>query len=253
MHNEFPQLTFDFTAKVEHLLKHRSLLQEFADAGCLFVTSALESICEPVLENLHKGHSRDDIDEVLRAFRNSGIALRPTWVPFTPWTSLNDYIEMLDYVYDQELVPNVDPVQYTIRLLIPPGSSLLQHREIKPFLGSLDQASFTYTWTHPDPRMDALQARVSTTVEEMNHAGESTFDIFKQVRELAYKARGDEPTLLEPPGSHYEPPRLSESWFCCAEPTGSQLDFVNKTPAKQIVPLVNLTRLQSPHAEGNAK
>lgn len=253
MHNEFPQLTFDFTAKVEHLLERRPLLQEFADAGCLFVTSAFESISETVLQNLHKGHSREDIDEVLRVFRNSGIALRPTWVPFTPWTGLNDYIEMVDYIYDEELVPNVDPVQYTIRLLIPPGSSLLQHRAIDPFLGSLDQASFTHGWTHPDARMDALQARISATVEQMNQAGESTFSIFKQVRELAYETRGEKPSLLEPPGSQYEPPRLSESWFCCAEPTGSQLDFVNKAQGREILPLVNLTRVQNSQSEGNAK
>lgn len=254
MHNEFPQLTFDFTAKVEHLLKRCSLLHEFAEAGCLFVTSAFESISEVVLQNLRKGHSRGDIDEVLREFRSSGIALRPTWVPFTPWTSLDDYIEMLEYIYAQELVANVDPVQYTVRLLVPPGSSLLQHREIEPFLESLDQASFTYTWKHLDARLETLQARISSSVEQMNQTGESTFSIFKRVRELAYQMRGDEPMPLEAGTSaEHEPPRLSESWFCCAEPTGSQLDFVNKGLGKQIVPLVNLTRIQLSHSEGNAK
>ena len=255
MHKEFPQLTFDFTAKVEHLLKHGSLVEEFAEAGCLFVTSAFESISEVVLQNLHKGHSRHDIDEVLKLFRNSGIALRPTWVPFTPWTSLDDFIEMLDYIYVQELVANVDPVQYTIRLLIPPGSSLLEQPEIETFLGSLDQPSFTYTWAHPDPRMDALQATVSVTVEQMNQAGESTFGIFKRVRELAYQSRGDEPRHIEQQSEH-EPPRLSESWFCCAEPTGSQFEVVNKSSEQQIEQLVSLTRTQPsqiPHAEGFIK
>jgi len=126
MHDEFPDLTFDFTAKVEHLLKRRTLLPEFRDAGCLFVVSAIESLSDIVLANLNKGHSREDIYSVLEIFRTVGITLRPTWVPFTPWTTIDDYIDLLEFISCEDLIQNVDPIQYTLRLLIPPGSALIR-------------------------------------------------------------------------------------------------------------------------------
>ncbi len=46
MHEEFPSLTFDFTAKVEHLLNRGEDLPEFAAAGCLFIITAVESLSD---------------------------------------------------------------------------------------------------------------------------------------------------------------------------------------------------------------
>jgi radical SAM superfamily enzyme YgiQ (UPF0313 family) len=227
MHAEFPNLTFDFTAKVEHLLKRRALLPELAEAGCLFVISAFESLGDVVLANLVKGHSREDIYALLGIFRNVGITLRPTWVPFTPWTTIEDYIDLLECVTAKQLLYNIDPVQYSIRLLVPPGSALLMHVGMRPFLGPLDHASFTYRWTHPDPRMDELQERVSGVVEEMTQSQETTFAIFERVRQLAYAACGEKaPPLLPDLLLQRESPRLTESWFCCAEPTKGQFGLL---------------------------
>jgi hypothetical protein len=215
MHQEFPNLTFDFTAKVEHLLKQHSLLREFAGAGCLFVVSALESLSDVVLANLDKGHTSEDIYSLLEVFRNVGITLRPTWVPFTPWTTIDDYIELLEYVRREHLIQNVDPIQYSIRLLVPPGSMLLQHAEIAAFTGALDQTNFTYRWTHPDPRMDELQENVSRIVERAIESKEKTVGVFERVRQLAYAARGEPPIPFLPDFVPLmEPPRLTESWFC---------------------------------------
>jgi len=216
MHDKFPDLTFDFTAKVEHLLKRRTLLREFRDAGCLFVVSAFESLSDIVLANLNKGHSREDIYSVLEVFREVGITLRPTWVPFTPWTTIDDYIELVDYIEAEQLIDAVDPVQYAIRLLIPPGSALLNQPQVETFLGPLDQANFTYLWTHPDQRMDKLQAQVSTLVEKMTLAKEDAFAVFERVRELAYAARGERvPSLsFALAFSWMRAPGLTESWFC---------------------------------------
>ena len=47
LHREWPGLTYDVTIKVEHLLKHRELLPVLKRTGCLFVTSAVESLDEP--------------------------------------------------------------------------------------------------------------------------------------------------------------------------------------------------------------
>ena len=55
-----PALTYDAIIKVEHLLAHRELLPVLAATGCLFVTSAVESVDDEVLAKLEKGHTRAD-------------------------------------------------------------------------------------------------------------------------------------------------------------------------------------------------
>jgi radical SAM superfamily enzyme YgiQ (UPF0313 family) len=217
MHEEFPELTFDFTAKVEHLLKHRAVLPKLARLGCVFIVSAVESLSDTVLANLEKGHRRTDVYAVLGIVRDAGIALRPTWVPFTPWATLDDYIDILEFVHSEGLIYHVDPVQYSIRLLVPPGSALLQRPAIHPFLGPLDQANFTYRWAHPDPRLDELHRAVSAVMEQAARADEDPAMTFHRVYELAYVARGDVAPASVPVmrlGQRRRPPRLTEPWFC---------------------------------------
>jgi hypothetical protein len=217
MRREFPTLTFDFTAKVEHLLKHRAVLPELGELGCLFIVSAVESLSDGVLAHLEKGHTRADVYAALDIVRQAGITLRPTWVPFTPWATLEDYLDILEFVRAEGLVYHVDPVQYTIRLLIPPGSSLLARPAIRPFLGPLDHASFSYRWTHPDPRMDRLHRAVSGLVEEAMRADKDPAVIFDSGRALAYAVSGGEAPTAPPPAHVHERksvPRLTEPWFC---------------------------------------
>ncbi len=217
MHQEFPTLTFDFTAKVEHLLKYRSLLPELRERGCLFIVSAVESLSDTVLTILEKGHTRADVYKALDIVRQAGITLRPTWVPFTPWTTADDYLEMLNFIEAEGLADHVDPVQYTIRLLIPPCSLLLTRPEIQPFLGPLDAESFSLRWMHPDPRMDELQQTVSRLVKQAVRAEEDPVDIFLRVRAHAHAACAGEPLPLMPASSVRQDrgvPRLTEPWFC---------------------------------------
>jgi hypothetical protein len=219
MHEEYPTLTFDFTAKVEHILKHRSLFPEFARLGCLFVVSAVESLSDEVLLNLEKGHSRSDVYEALEITRGSGIALRPSLVAFTPWTSVEDYLEMLKFVEEENLIYHIDPVQYTIRLLVPPGSALLSRPDISTWLGPLVQETFTYSWSHPDPRMDELQRRAAAVVEQAALKTEDPAVTFWRVLDLAYEAAGRcaqaKPELtVAAPAPRRRPPRLTEAWFC---------------------------------------
>jgi radical SAM superfamily enzyme YgiQ (UPF0313 family) len=217
MHAEFPTLTFDCTTKIEHILKHRELFPEFARLGCLFVVSAVESLSDTVLAHLEKGHTRADVFEALSIMRLAGIALRPSLVSFTPWTSLDDYLDVLEVVEREGLIDHVDPVHYAIRLLIPPGSMLLERAAVRPFLGPLDQAAFSYQWTHPDPRMDELHQAVTRLVEEAVKADEDPALTFQQVQALAYMiCDGRRPAAV---ASHVSPtrsrpPRLTEPWFC---------------------------------------
>lgn len=225
MHAEFPHLTFDVTAKIEHLLKRRSLIPELGAQGCLFVISAVESFSDHVLDILHKGHTGADIIIALGILREAGLALRPSLVAFTPWTSLDDYLHMLDMVEAHDLIDATDPVQLSIRLLIPPGSALLANSDVRRFLGPLDQAGFQYHWTHPDERMDRLHQAVSAIVEAGVKEEDDALVIFSRIRAIAGAAAGRPATSLSQTTTRADrrkPPRLTESWFCCAEPTTNQ-------------------------------
>jgi radical SAM superfamily enzyme YgiQ (UPF0313 family) len=213
MHAELPSLTFDFTAKVEHILERAELFPELRQLGCVFMISAVESLSEKVLANLEKGHTRADVSRALEVVRDAGIAFRPTWVAFTPWTTLEDYLEMLEFVEREGLIDHVDPVQFTLRLLVPPGSALLTREAITPYLGALDQAGFIHRWTHPDPRMDVLQHEASRLVETAG--GGDPAATFYRLKALARAtaSRSEEPIPALAPDRR-RPPRLTEPWFC---------------------------------------
>ena len=230
MHEEFPDLTFDFTAKIEHILKHPALMPEFAQLGCVFVVSAVESLSDVVLERLQKGHAREDVSDAFDVLAGAGITLRPSFVSFTPWTTIDDFIEVLEFVDSHNMIDHVDPVQYSIRLLVPPGSLLLSSPDAERWLGRLVQESFTYEWTHPDQRMDQLQQRVSALVEQAANVGEDAVSTFDRIRELAYAAKGApfQPRNRKLDPFRSRPPRLTEAWFCCAEPTREQFITLGK-------------------------
>jgi radical SAM superfamily enzyme YgiQ (UPF0313 family) len=217
VHAAFPDLTFDFTAKVEHLLRRRDDLAELRALGCAFVVSAVESLSDTVLRHLEKGHTAADVAAALHAVRAAGLALRPTWVPFTPWTTLDDYRAMLAFVAAEDLVDSVDPVQYGIRLLVPPGSRLLTSPALRPHLRGLVAEAFHHEWRHPDPRMDALQAGVAALTARAAAAGEDAAVTFARVRRAADDAAGAAaaaPAAGAPAADRRRPPRLTEAWFC---------------------------------------
>jgi len=241
MHKEFPQLTFDCTTKIEHIIKHRDHFPEFAELGCLFVISAVESFSDTVLLHLEKGHTREDMFTALQILKDTGITLRPSLVAFTPWTSLEDYLEMFNLVEAHDLIDAIDPVQFTVRLLVPPGSALLappptHPHPIQHFIRELDRSKFQYFWKHPDERMDALYERVIAVVEEDSQMGVPAERTFFRLSKLAHETAGipyhgkssATPHLVRSP----KPPRLTEPWFCCAEPTKEQFE-----PLKILDPL----------------
>ena len=153
-HQEFPSLTFDFTTKIEHILRYQSLWPELARLRCLFVISAVESFSDIVLSRLQKGHTRKDILQALKIVDAAGITLRPSFVAFTPWTRLDDYLNMLETIAHLGLIETVDPVQLSVRLLVPPGSALLKTNDpgadsITHYLGELDPVNFPISLVAP--------------------------------------------------------------------------------------------------------
>jgi hypothetical protein len=115
---EFPGITYDVTIKIEHLLEHREHLSELGETGCAFVTSAVESVDDGLLAKLEKGHTRADFEQVAAEMRAAGLPLIPTFVAFTPWTSLQQYSDLVSTVDRLGLIEHVSPVQWSIRLLI---------------------------------------------------------------------------------------------------------------------------------------
>jgi radical SAM superfamily enzyme YgiQ (UPF0313 family) len=221
MHTEFPDMTFDATTKIEHILEHAPLFPELRELGCAFIVSAVESLSDTVLQRLAKGHTRADVIAALRILDDAGIPMRPSLVAFTPWTTLEDYLDTLDFVATHDLIDHIDSVQYTIRLLVPPGSALLDPPDdqgtANGWWGPLDAENFTYRWDHPDPRMDDLHHRVTVLVETAQREGQDGRTIFTAIRTLAYRLAGREPAPL-PVADATLPrralPHLTEAWFC---------------------------------------
>ena len=160
LHAEFPTLTYDAIIKVEHLLQHRELLPLLVRTGCLFVTSAVESVDDEVLAKLEKGHTRADFIAAATLCRDAGLTLVPTFVAFTPWTTLDGYRDLQEVVEALGLTSHVSPIQWGIRLLVTWQSRLLELDDIRNVVGPFDQKTLTFPWRHPDPRVDALQQQM---------------------------------------------------------------------------------------------
>lgn len=224
MHREFPELSYDVTIKIEHLRQHGDPLKMLRDTGCLFVTSAVEAVDDHVLEKLDKGHTRADFLVVAARFRELGMTLLPTFVPFTPWTTLEGYNDLLDVIAQQELFENVAPIQLAIRLLIPAGSRLLELPDIRAWTGPFDSAALVFPWKHEDPRLEALSRDILELVQRGEKLEFSRTEIFLRIRYMARAAAGIGEAPGAPPsqGKRKPVPFLDEPWYCCAEPMPDQ-------------------------------
>jgi radical SAM superfamily enzyme YgiQ (UPF0313 family) len=219
LHREFPGLSYDVTIKVEHLLEQRELLPVLRQTGCAFVTTAVESVDDRVLRMLDKGHSRADFIHLAKLMRALGLFLVPTFVPFTPWTTLESYEELLRTIAELGLVENVPPVQLTIRLLIPAGSWLLEITDLYGIeLGAFEPALLMYPWRNPDPRVDELQRELEEMVQHENKKATVRGDVFAQIWKRTQRARGvdlGEPIPAMPPmAARATIPYLTEPWYC---------------------------------------
>ena len=236
-HREFPAVSYDVTIKIAHLRRYESHLPKLKETGCLFVTSAVESLDDAVLRNLDKGHTREDFLHVVRMFRSLGMTLHPTFVPFTPWTILESYLDLLRTLREESLVENVAPVQLGIRLLIPEGSRLLALDDVRQKIGAFDAASLFYPWKHSDPRIDALAETVQTIAADGDRAKESRTATFERIWKAAHAAAGLVPPVLDASVEVAAVSFLSEPWYCCAEPTREQFVSIGQVATKKEPPV----------------
>jgi radical SAM superfamily enzyme YgiQ (UPF0313 family) len=224
-HAEFPDVSYDVTIKIEHLLDHAGTLPLLRETGCAFVTSAVEAVDDEILLKLAKGHTRADFVRAVALCDEAGLALSPTFVAFTPWTSLEGYCDLLHEIDRLGLVDHVAPIQLAIRLLVTDGSRLLDLPDIRELVQPFDGATLTYPWRHVDPRVDRLQAEVAALVG--SRPSDAREDTFARIWQLAHEAAG----LAAPSRAAAHParaaiPYLNEPWYCCAEPTPGQVALV---------------------------
>ncbi|MBT9590010.1 MAG: radical SAM protein [Thiobacillus sp.] len=223
LHARFPELSWDATIKIEHLLNHAELLPRLQACGLLFIVAAVESIDDAILDRLAKGHTRAGFEEVLALVRTFDIALAPTFVPFTPWTTLEGYRELLATLLRLKLVEAVPPIQLAIRLLVPQGSYLLHLPDFAAQVGAFDDAMLGYPWQAEDARADTLQAEIMAWVMAAEKSGLPRAEVFAGIWNRTHAALGEPAPPLDPAQFGAAIPHHSEPWYCCAEPTETQL------------------------------
>jgi hypothetical protein len=220
------------------LRKYEAHLPKLKETGCLFVISAVEYLDDAVLRALDKGHTREDFLHVVHTFRALGMILHPTFVPFTQWTTMGNYLDLLRVLHAESLMENVAPIQLGIRLLIPEGSRLLELEEVRRNVGSFDPESLYYPWKHADPRIDELSETVQAIAAEGDRRKESRSAVFERIWKAAHAAAGLDAPLLhlsQEPGAAI--PFLSEPWYCCAEPTREQFVSIGQVSKKMEEPI----------------
>ena len=230
LHGSFPEITYDVTIKIEHLIKHAHHLQTLRETGCVLVTSAVESVDERELVYLDKGHTAQDFVQATYLLHRTGLGFNPTFVTFTPWTTMASFQRLLETIVDLQLIANVSPVQYAIRLLIPAGSRLLELPEVAALIQPFEQESLSYPWENPDLAVDDLYDHVRTTVLECQARDASRPETFEAIWRLAATdlpvQQSDSVLARARAVPSQAVPRLTEAWYCCAEPTDEQLSRV---------------------------
>ena len=210
---EFPGVTYDVTIKVEHLLKHADWLPVLVETGCAFVTTAVESVDDAVLAKLEKGHTRADFERVVDLCRTAGVVLAPTFVPFTPWTTLASYLDLLETIDRLELVEHVAPIQLAIRLLIPQGSRMLALEEVRAVTREFDPRSLTFPWVHPERAVDRLQSELTELIGVKISLSRN--ELFGKVWDLAHARAETLSVRRQPPlVARAAIPYLNEPWYC---------------------------------------
>lgn len=213
-HARHPELTFDVTIKVEHLLDHEDLLPGLVASGVLFVVSAFESVDDRTLALLAKGHTVDDLERVLAVSRRVGLPLHPSWMPFTPITRPADVVEIFRFLDRHDLFGVTDPVQLSIRLLVPPGSLVLSVEEFARHIGDYDPALLGHRWVSEDPRADLLQADLARIAARDADDGVDPLRTFAEMWSAALASDGAGPGETLTMATATGRPRLTEPWFC---------------------------------------
>ncbi len=218
----FDNVTFDCTIKVEHLLKYGRYLKELAELGCIYITSAVESLSDETLTNLAKGHSSTDVDEAVQLVDRAGIDFHPSFVPFTPWTKLEDFEDILVFVYQNSMEKTLEPVQLSIKLLVPSNSLLLESPAFIEYKTHYDVETYSYLWRYREPKVEALHNAVTDQVLKSQLCRDAFEDTFFTLWSITEEHLGRSIATPIRNQRSSDAVKSSEAWFCCAEPTSTQ-------------------------------
>jgi len=223
MHKLYPALSFDATIKIEHILNHADLLSVLKDTGCLFITCAVESFDDDILLKLDKGHTRADTFKAVSLIKQAGLSISPTFVPFSPWTTLEGYRDLLQDIVSLNLINEVTPIQLGIRLLIPNGSYLLKLPNFNTLIGEFDTEKLGFPWQNTDPKVDQLQTTIMAIIERADSQNQTRHNTFLDICNTTHQALGIKAPSL-PVFEAKQVPHLTETWYCCAEPTNELIN-----------------------------
>lgn len=164
LNNLFPNISYDFTTRVDHILENEHTLMEMSSLNVKFITSALEFPTQEVLDAVAKQTSLEDIERAIKILRKINIKLNPTFIMFNPWINLEDLVFFKQFVEKNDLDNIIDPIQYETRLHLYKGSPLLNSSSLSNI--ELEEKEFHLEWKHPDPMVDQLYFDSLTPVEE---------------------------------------------------------------------------------------
>ena len=228
LNEKFPSITYDSTIKVEHIIKYKKYFKELSSLNMVFVISAFETTNDLVLSILEKNHTSHDLNNSIEISQDFGIDIRPTWMPFSPWTELNDLSNIVKLIEKYELRETVDPIQLTIKLLIPKHSLIIKKPEINKYLGNYEKNSLSFKWEYENNDVEKLQSSLFDFI--LNN---SELDEHKQYLGMVNIIEKCTDTKLLTNSSYdfKNVPKLSETWFCCAEPSKIQLESIKTNKA----------------------
>ena len=228
LNKKFPTITYDSTIKVEHIIKYKKYFKELSSLNMVFVISAFETTNDLFLSILEKNHTSNDLNTSIEISQDFGIDVRPTWMPFSPWTELNDLSNIVNLIEKYKLRETVDPIQLTIKLLIPKHSLIIKKPEINKYLGNYEKNSLSFKWEYENNDVEKLQ---SSLFDFILHNSE--LDEHKQYLGMVniIEKFTDTELLKNSTYDFKNVPKLSETWFCCAEPSKIQLDRIKTNKA----------------------
>ena len=220
-----PQLTFDATIKVEHILEYKDLIKTLDDLNFLYIISAFESTSDVVLAHLKKNHNLYDMHHVLDICRDANLFIKPTWIPFTPWMDYSDYVKMINFIVENDLVGLTPRIQYGIKLLIPKYSALFDGESLNAFDMQYSTASLNHEWSHENSDVEKLFTEVSQLIELSTEDTMSQADFFQKLCNLVSTNTND----IIQTCIYFEVSSVgsTEDWYCCAEPTEQHLVAVD--------------------------
>jgi hypothetical protein len=166
----------------------------------------VESLDDSVLQKLQKNHTRRDFFDAVSLTREAGLTLQPTFLAFTPWTTMETYRDLLRVLRDLDLVENVPSVQLALRLLITSSSRLLELPDL--VVEEFDRKLLVYPWKGP---IDEFAGRIFRMVDQLQKKGLNRTQIFAAIWAEAGNESLADNFLLMPRATV---PYLDEPWYC---------------------------------------